>query len=136
MPRTNNEADRLSEEILAGRDIAAWCELFHMHESTYIDPVFGEYRGRSAIQHWLVEVMGRAGRWDSRGVGPRFFDGFVAAGEAELVIPLGPSEFVLPFAWIQRYRDGSIVYRRDYYDTHELRKTVAAVALKSPESPA
>lgn len=92
--------------------------------------MFGEFKGREAIQRWLVEVMGRAGHWHSRGVGQRFFDGSVAAGEAELVIPLGREELVLPFAFVQRYDEGSIVYRRDYYDTTELREKAKAAALK------
>ena len=131
MGRTNEEVHRLSAEF-APRNVAAWCDLFHPVRSRYIDPVFGEYNGREAIRNWLVEVMGRAGEWRSRGAGTRFFDGSVAAGEAELTIDLGGSRFVLPFAWIQKYDDGWIVYRRDYYDTYELRQRVDEEALRKP----
>jgi len=134
MPRTNVETDRLADALWAAHDVVAWCELFHPQRSRYIDPLFGEYRGRPAIQAWLVQVMQRAGSWRSRNVGARLFDGYVAVGEAELVIPLRDTEIVLPFAWIQRYADGSIVYRRDYYDTHEIRQRASARALTKPES--
>lgn len=132
--RTNAETDRLSEKLSAAHEVAAWCELFHAENSAYIDPVFGKFEGQAAIQRWLVEMMGRAGRWKLRNIGSRFFDGHIAAGESALSIPIGPSNFELPFAWIQRYEDGYIVYRRDYYDTHELRKNAGAYALREPES--
>ncbi len=44
MPRTNTEADRLCEELFAARNVEAWCELFALDDSTYVDPLFGEYR--------------------------------------------------------------------------------------------
>ena len=132
MARTNQEAHQLSQELWAARDVAGWCALFRADGSRYIDPVFGEYRGRDRIERWLVEVMGRAGRWRSNDLVQPFFDGVFAAGESELEIPLPRGPFVLPFAWVERYEDGFIVYRRDYYDTHELRESVAASALRRP----
>lgn len=134
MGRTNEETDRLSRELWAAGDVAGWCDLFHQEKSTYTDPVFGEYRGRRAIKRWLVEVMGRAGHWRSREVGRGYFDGLVAAGEAELVVQVPSGEFALPFAFVQRYEGGSIVYRRDYYDTGELRDKAAPGALTKPGS--
>lgn len=133
-PAANVQTDRLADELWATHDVSAWCDLFHPHRSKYVDPIFGEYRGRAAIRCWLVETMRRAGHWRSRNAGARLFDGYVAAGEAELVIPLDDAEIVLPFAWVQRYEEGSIVYRRDYYDTHELRSRLAPSALARPES--
>jgi ketosteroid isomerase-like protein len=129
-PAANFAADRLARERWAARDVAGWCQLFDPHRSRYVDPVFGAFEGREAIRRWLTATMRRAGGWRSREAGPRFFDGFVAAGEAELRIPLAGSDLVLPFAWVQRYEDGAIVYRRDYYDTHELRRRVPARALE------
>ncbi len=131
--RRNEETDSLSEKLFATGDVAGWCELFHPEKSIYLDPVFGEYRGRSDIKTWLVEVMGRAGNWRSVGVGKRYFDGEVTVGEAELVVHVPDGEFVLPFAFVQRYEDGCIVYRRDYYDSHELRGRARAGALTKPE---
>jgi len=134
IPTINAETHRLADELWAASNVAAWCELFHPHRSRYVDPAFGEFRGRAAIQAWLARVMRRAGSWRSRNVGARLFDGFVAAGEAELVIPLEDGELVLPFAWIQRYEEGWIVYRRDYYDTHDLRRRASPRALAKPEA--
>ncbi len=129
--RSNVETHELSNQLFVDGNVAEWCDLFSVEESTYIDPLFGEYRGRSAIKQWLVEVMGRA-HWRSTAVGPRYFDGSTAAGEAQLLLQVRGGELALPFAFVQRYEEGSIVYRRDYYDTYELRQRVGAEYLVEP----
>lgn len=74
--RSNVETDQLSEKLFAAVNVAEWCDLFRVEESTYVDPLFESYRSRSAIKQWLVDVTSRA-RWRSSGVGERYFDGFI-----------------------------------------------------------
>ncbi len=129
--RSNQDVDRLSEEVFAARDVQAWCRLFHPTDSVYIDPVFGEFRTRDQISRWLVRAMRRAGQWSSTRAGARYFDGNIAFGESVLTVDVsGGEKLPIPFCWVQRYQNGWIVYRRDYYDSTRLRMQVPRQALQ------
>ncbi len=132
MARTNDEVHRLATGPFHSGNVAEWCSLFHPTRSVYIDPIFGEFRTQEKIREWLVTAMRRAGGWSASPGGDHYFDGRVAFGEAVLQIELGAERFPLPFCWVQRYADGWIEYRRDYYDTFLLRQKAPPAAFRYP----
>ncbi len=130
MARTNSEVHRLATGTFSPGNVAEWCGLFHPTRSVYIDPIFGEFHTQKRIREWLVTAMQRAGSWGASPAGDHYFDGNVAFGEAVLEIEVGVERIPLHFCWVQRYADGWIEYRRDYYDSFALRQTAPAAALR------
>lgn len=122
--RTNDELHHAAMiDLRRTRDYEAFCALLHEIDSVYLDPFFGEYRGRKAIRDWLVPTMAKAGAvhfeelYEPILTGDRSFVEwvwkFVLADGSERIVNRGCS--------VRQYADGWIVYAADYFDTHPLR---------------
>jgi hypothetical protein len=122
--RTNEELHHAAMiELRETRDYEAFCELLHPDDSVYLDPLFGEYRGRQAIRDWLVPVMAKAGAVQFEELYPP-----VLAGDRSFVewiwkftLPDGSEKVVNRGCSVRQYADGWLVHAADYFDTHPLR---------------
>jgi len=122
-PRTVWHPDRAVDETRVGDvDWDAMAEEFHPTDSVYLDPIFGEVRGREAIRAWLGDVMPKVGDVVFEPLGPMLDDGTTSVQEWQqmAVQPDGSRVFMTRGTSVRRRRDGSIVYAADYFDTASL----------------
>lgn len=105
-----------------GSDFQFLGDLCHPTESIYIDPIFGELRGQSAIRSWLTDVMAKVGNLAFEPVGPVLFDGTTSVQEWKqlAVLPDGNKVMMLRGTSVRRFSDGWLVYAADYFDTAPL----------------
>ena len=110
-----------SAPVVAAKDVDfdADCDQFHPTDSLYIDPIFGEFRGREVIRSWMVDIMGKVGDIEFVPVGPELNDGAVYLQEwvQMAVAPDGRRVPMTRGTSVRRYRDGSTVHAADYFDT-------------------
>lgn len=100
-------------------DFDADCDQFHPTDSIYIDPIFGEFRGREVIRSWMVDIMGKVGDIEFHPVGPELNDGSVYLQEW-VQMAVTPDDRRVPMTRgtsVRRYRDGSTYHAADYFDT-------------------
>jgi len=99
-------------------DFEADCRQFHPTDSVYIDPIFGEFRGREEITAWIMDIMPRVGNIEFVPVGPELNDGSVYLQEwvQTAVTSTGKRVPMTRGTSVRRYRDGSTVYAADYFD--------------------
>lgn len=103
-------------------DFDADCEQFHLTDSIYIDPIFGEFNGRKEIKDWIMDIMLRVGNIEFVPVGPELNNGTTYLQEWVQVAVTSAGEHV-PMTRgtsVRRYREGSTVYAADYFDTATL----------------
>jgi hypothetical protein len=88
-------------------------------ESVYLDPLFGEMRGRDGIRAWMTDIMGKVGNVVFEQLGPMLDNGDVSVGEWQqmAVQPDGSRVFMARGTSVRRRRNGEIVYAADYFDT-------------------
>ena len=100
-------------------DFDADCDQFHAVDSIYLDPIFGEFRGRETIRTWMVDIMGKVGDIEFVPVGPELNDGatYVQEWVQMAVLPEGRRVPMTRGTSVRRYRDGHTVYAADYFDT-------------------
>lgn len=110
-----------SAPVVAAKDVDfdADCDQFHPSESLYIDPIFGEFKGREVIRSWMVDIMGKVGDIEFVPVGPELNDGSTYLQEwvQMAVTPDGRRVPMTRGTSIRRYRDGWTVHAADYFDT-------------------
>lgn len=110
-----------SAPVVAAKDVDfdADCDQFHPTDSTYIDPIFGDFHGRDAIRSWMVDVMGKVGNIEFVPVGPELNDGttYVQEWVQMAVVADGRRVPMTRGTSVRRYRDGSTVHAADYFDT-------------------
>ncbi len=119
-PRTVWKADpSVPETRSADVNWDAMADEFHPTDSVYIDPIFGEVRGREAIRAWLSDIMPKAGNLVFEPLGPVLDNGDVSVQEWQqmAVQPDGSRVFMTRGTSVRRRRDGLIVYAIDYFDT-------------------
>ncbi len=119
-PRTVWHADpSVPETRSADVDWHAMADEFHPTDSVYVDPIFGEVRGRDAIRAWLDDIMPKAGNLVFEPLGPVLDDGSTSVQEWQqmAVQPDGSRVFMTRGTSVRRRRDGLIVYAIDYFDT-------------------
>jgi hypothetical protein len=119
-PRVTWEVDSNVAEVRAAEtDYAELAESFHETDSVYIDPIFGEIRGRVAIRAWLTDVMPKIGNVVFEPLGPFLDNGDVSVREWQqmALLPDGSRTFMTRGTSVRRRRDGQIVYAADYFDT-------------------
>jgi hypothetical protein len=116
---TNADAHSLVHHAEAGGDIEVTCALFHPEGCRYIDPLFGEFDGRSAISAWLRDVMPKIGKVAFEPVGPALFNGATSLQEwvQVAVLPSGERVDMARGTSVRRYGDGMVTYAADYFDT-------------------
>ena len=107
--------------IVAAKDVDfdADCDQFHPTDSVYLDPIFGEFRGRENIRAWMVDVMAKVGDIEFVPVGPELNDGstYVQEWVQMAVTPDGRRVPMTRGTSVRRYRDGHTVHAADYFDT-------------------
>jgi hypothetical protein len=119
-PRTVWQPDpNVPETRTADVDWDAMADEFHPTDSVYLDPIFGEVRGRDAIREWLSDIMPKAGDLVFEPLGPVLDDGSTSVQEWQqmAVQPDGSRVFMTRGTSVRRRRDGVIVYAIDYFDT-------------------
>jgi len=106
----------------AGADFKLLGDMCHPTESVYIDPIFGEFRGQTAIRSWLNDVMSKVGNLAFEPVGPVLFDGTASVQEWKqmAVLPDGQRVMMMRGTSVRRFVDGWLVYAADYFDTAPL----------------
>jgi hypothetical protein len=122
-PRTVWQRDQSVPEIrVRDLDWAATADEFHPTEAVYLDPIFGEVRGRDAIRAWLADIMPKAGNVVFEPLGPMLDDGATTVQEWQqmAVQPDGSRVFMTRGTSVRRRRDGLVVYAADYFDTASL----------------
>lgn len=122
-PPTKWERDATVPETSArAADWAAYAEEFHPTDSVFLDPIFGEIRGRTAIRGWMTDVMGKVGDVVFEPLGPRLDDGTTSVEEWQqmAVQPDGSRVFMTRGTSVRRQEDGVITYAADYFDTASL----------------
>jgi hypothetical protein len=141
-PRTQWRADRSVPETLATSfDFGADADRFHLTDSVYHDPIFGEVRGRDAIRAWLTDIMGKVGDVVFEPLGPLLDDGGSSVQEWQqmAIQPDGRRVFMTRGTSVRRRDDdGLITYAADYFDTASLldpEVQAAAVAAGSTITP-
>ncbi|MDX2379872.1 MAG: nuclear transport factor 2 family protein [Acidimicrobiia bacterium] len=105
-----------------GCDWNVVADLMHPTECIYTDPIFGEFRGQSAIRSWLDDVMPKVGSVRFDAIGPVLFNGDASVQEfMQLAVqPDGSTVPIVRGTSVRRYADGWIVYAADYFDTAPL----------------
>lgn len=110
-----------SAPVVAAKDIDfdADSDQFHETDSVYVDPIFGEFRGREEIRAWMVDVMGKVGNIEFVPVGPELNEGSTYLQEwvQMAVTPDGGRVPMTRGTSVRRYRDGWTVHAADYFDT-------------------
>lgn len=103
-------------------DFDVMADLCHPDASVYIDPLFGEFRGQSAIRGWLTDVMSKVGNIRFDPIGPSLCNGDVSVEEwmQVAVQPNGSVVSMMRGTSVRRFKDGWIVYAADYFDTASL----------------
>ena len=110
-----------STPVVSAKDVDfdADCDQFHPTDSIYLDPIFGEFRGRETIRAWMVDIMGKVGDIEFVPVGPQLSDGSTYVQEWVQMAVL-PDERRVPMTRgtsVRRYRNGHTVHAADYFDT-------------------
>ncbi len=105
-----------------GSDFNLLGDMCHPTDSVYIDPIFGEFRGQTAIRTWLNDVMAKVGNLAFEPVGPVLFDGTTSAQEWKqmAVLPDGNRVMMMRGTSVRRFVNGWLVYAADYFDTAAL----------------
>jgi hypothetical protein len=119
-PRTVWERDSSVVEVqVADFDFGAFADEFHPTDSVYIDPIFGEIRGRDAIRTWLTDIMAKAGNVVFEPLGPELDNGETSVQEWQqmAVQPDGTRVFMTRGTSVRRRSGDYIVYAADYFDT-------------------
>jgi hypothetical protein len=123
-PRTVWRVDPDAAEVLASSvDFSADADEFHPTDSVYLDPIFGEIRGREAIRNWLVDIMGKVGNIVFEPLGPQIDDGTTSVQEWQqmAIQPDGSRVFMTRGTSVRRRdAEGLVVYAADYFDTASL----------------
>ncbi len=103
-------------------DFEADARTFHITDSVYHDPIFGEFHGREAIRDWLCDIMPRVGDVEFAPIGPRLDNGSVMVQEwVQMAIqPDGARVPITRGTSVRRSVDGWVVYAADYLDTAPL----------------
>ena len=102
-----------------GSDFQLMGDMCHPTQSVYIDPIFGELRGQTAIRGWLTDVMAKVGNLAFEPVGPVLFDGTTSVQEWKqlAVLPDGNKVMMVRGTSVRRFVGGWLVYAADYFDT-------------------
>jgi hypothetical protein len=119
---TNADVHALLHDPTTGYDTGVVVDLMHPTDSVYLDPLFGDFRGRDQIGAWLLDVMPKIGSVRFDQIGPVLFDGTTSAEEwiQVAVLPDGSTVPMMRGTSVRRYADGWVVYAADYFDTAPL----------------
>ncbi len=100
-------------------DSSTVSEQIHPTDFVYFDSLFGEFRGRSAVESLLADVGPKFGQFVAEPLGARLFDGTVSVQEWKLmaIVPDGRRELGLRGTSVRRFADGLVTYAADYFDT-------------------
>lgn len=122
-PRTEWQRVADLPEIRADAvDVDAITDRFHPTDCVFHDPTVGVIRGRTAIQEWLTDVIGKIGDVVFEPLGPPLDDGTTALQEWQqmAVQPDGRRVFMTRGTSVRRREDGLVTYAADYFDTASL----------------
>ena len=127
--------DILNDPALAS-DFSVMSDLFHPTDSIYIDPLFGEFHGQSAIRIWITDIMSKVGDLAFEPLGPVLFDGTTSVQEWKqmAVLPDGSRVMMLRGTSVRRFADGWLTYAADYFDTAPLSDPEILAASKAAGS--
>ncbi|MGI9624266.1 MAG: nuclear transport factor 2 family protein [Acidimicrobiales bacterium] len=105
-----------------GADTELVAALMHPTESVYLDPLFGDFRGRDEIRAWLGDIMAKTGTLRFDPVGPALFNGSCSVQEwVQMGVDSnGEAMPMVRGTSVRRYADGAITYAADYFDTAAL----------------
>lgn len=119
---TNLDLHQIQHHPDVSYDMDVLGALLHPTESVYLDPLFGDFAGRSDIHTWLADVMPKIGDIRFDPVGPVLFDGSTSVEEwlQVAVQPDGTRAPMFRGTSVRRFADGWIVYAADYFDTAPL----------------
>ncbi len=119
---SHQEMHEILNDPVTGTDFHLMSDMFHPMQSVYIDPLFGEFRGQTAIRAWITDVMAKVGNLAFEPVGPVLFDGTTSVQEWKqmAVLPDASRVMMLRGTSVRRFADGWLVYAADYFDTAPL----------------
>jgi hypothetical protein len=115
---SHDDIDAIVHHPVHGADPEIVTALMHP-DATYLDPLFGEFTGRTAIRAWLGDVMPKVGNVRFDTIGPTLFNGSCSAVEW-VQMGIGPNGVAHPMmrgTSVRRYADGWLTYAADYFDT-------------------